>query len=41
MLEAGALTPVRLPGVRTLRLDVRDLERLIEKSREPTAGTPT
>jgi excisionase family DNA binding protein len=30
MLEAGALSPVRLPGVRALRLDVRDLERLVD-----------
>jgi excisionase family DNA binding protein len=29
MLEAGALSPVRLPGVRALRLDVRDLERIV------------
>jgi hypothetical protein len=30
MIEAGALNPVRLPGVRALRLDVRDLERLVD-----------
>lgn len=30
MLEAGALRPVRLPGVRALRLDLRDLERLVD-----------
>lgn len=30
MLDAGALRPVRLPGVRALRFDLRDLEQLVE-----------
>ena len=30
MLEAGALKAVRLPAVRALRFDLRDLERLVE-----------
>jgi excisionase family DNA binding protein len=30
MLEAGVLSAVRLPHVRALRLDVRDLERLVD-----------
>jgi excisionase family DNA binding protein len=30
MLESGTLKPVRLPGVRAVRVDLRDLERLVE-----------
>jgi excisionase family DNA binding protein len=30
MIEAGVLRPVRLPGVRALRFDLRDLERLVD-----------
>ena len=30
MLEGGSLKPVRLPGVRAVRVDLRDLERLVD-----------
>jgi excisionase family DNA binding protein len=30
MVDAGALQAVRIPSVRALRFDLRDLERLIE-----------
>jgi hypothetical protein len=33
LIDSGTLTAVRIPGVRALRLDVRDLELLIEQWR--------
>jgi hypothetical protein len=34
MLEAGALKPLRLPSVRALRVDLRDLERLVDGGKQ-------
>ena len=33
MLDAGALRAVRLPAVRALRFDLRDLERLVDSGK--------
>jgi hypothetical protein len=38
LVESGALKPVRIPGVRALRLDVRDLERLVEAGKAETTS---